>query len=133
LYPIATGSGDQAIELPDVAADDDQEIGGGGGEADKINLVPDGTATREKGANDSEEREKSTTVVTGGGGGGVGGEAQQEEAERARKDAQEAAVPEKLQDDDKLQEIWYERWFFKVFPKLKRGECACVCGWGRGE
>ena len=114
LYPIATGSGDQAIELPDVAADDEtQEISGG--EADKVNLVPDDSATREKGANDAEEREKSTVVTDGGGGG-----AQQEETERAR-DAQEAAVPEKLQDDDKLQEIWYKRWFFKFFPQLKRG------------
>ena len=117
MYPIATGSGDQAIELPDVAADDSQEIDGGG-EADKVNLVPtDDTATREKGVNDSEGREKSTVVTDGGGGG-----AQEEETERAR-DAQEAAVPEKLQDDDKLKEIWYKRWFFKIFPQLKRGRC----------
>ena len=122
LYPIATGSEDQAIELPDVAADDSQEIDGG--EADKVNLVPtDDTATREKGANDSEAREKSTVVTDGGGGG-----AQGEETERAR-DAQEAAVPEKLQDDDKLQEIWYKRWFFKVFPQLKIGRWLCGCMW----
>ena len=122
LYPIATGSEDQAIELPDVAADDSQEINGG--EADKVNLVPtDDTATREKGANDSQGREKSTVVTDGGSGG-----AQGEETERAR-DAQEAAVPEKLQDDDKLQEIWYKRWFFKAFPQLKRGRWVDACGW----
>lgn len=122
MYPIATGSEDQAIELLDVAADDSQEIDGG--EADKVNLVPtDDTATREKGANDSQGREKSTVVTDGGSGG-----AQGEETERAR-DAQEAAVPEKLQDDDKLQEIWYKRWFFKAFPQLKRGRWVDACGW----
>lgn len=35
--------------------------------------------------------------------------------------ASEAAVPEKLQDDDQFAEIWYKRWFFKVFPQLRRG------------
>ena len=113
MYPIATGSGDQAIELLDIAGDDHQEIG----EAEKANLVPASTATGEDGDNGSEEREKCTVANSG---------PQQEEAERA-KDAQEAAVPEKLQDDDQIAEIWYKRWFFKLFPKLKRGVCVCVC------
>ena len=39
-----------------------------------------------------------------------------------------AAVPEKLTDEDKFAEIWYERWFFKIFPQLKRG--TWLCGWG---
>ena len=113
LYPIATGSGDQAIELPDVAGDDHQEID----EAEKANLVPANTTTGEKGANNSEEREKPMVADSG---------LQQEEAGRA-KEAQEAAVPEKLQDDDQLAEIWYKRWFFKFFPKLRKGRCVCVC------
>ena len=36
-------------------------------------------------------------------------------------EAQEAAVPEKLEDDDQFAEIWYKRWFFKVVPLLRRG------------
>ena len=36
-------------------------------------------------------------------------------------EAQEAAVPEKLQDEDQFAEIWYKRWFFTVFPLLRRG------------
>ena len=105
LYPIATGSGDQATELPDVVGDDNQEIR-------KANLVPPNTTTGEKGATDSEEREKPMVADSG---------SQQEEAGRA-KEAQEAAVPEKLQNDDQ----WYKRWFFKLFPKLRKGV------WGGG-
>ena len=110
LYPIATGSEDLAVELPDIAGGDGdtQEISG----AEKANLVPTDTATGEKGASDSDEREKpaaATDVDSGG--------PQQEEA-------REAAVPEKLQDDDQLKEIWYKRWFFKVFPMLRRGGCV---------
>ena len=37
---------------------------------------------------------------------------------------QEAAVTEKLQDEDQFAEIWYKRWFFAVFPQLRRGECV---------
>ena len=37
---------------------------------------------------------------------------------------QEAAAPEKLQDEDQFAEIWYKRWFFAVFPQLRRGECV---------
>ena len=40
-------------------------------------------------------------------------------------EAQEAAVPEKLQDEDQFAEIWYKRWFFTVFPMLRRGVWMC--------
>lgn len=30
-------------------------------------------------------------------------------------------VPEKLQDEDQFSEVWYKRWFFTVFPFLRRG------------
>jgi hypothetical protein len=40
-----------------------------------------------------------------------------------------ASVSEKLQDEDKFAEIWYERWFFKAFPQLKRGRGVCVYVW----
>ena len=36
-----------------------------------------------------------------------------------------AAVSEKLTDEDEFAEIWYERWFFKIFPQLKRGRWLC--------
>ena len=35
-----------------------------------------------------------------------------------------AAAPEKLQDEDQFAEIWYKRWFFKLFPMLRRGGCV---------
>ncbi len=113
LYPIATGSGDQAIELLDVAVDDSQGIS----DAEKANLVPTDTttggSTEEKG---TEKREKPPMADSG---------PQQEEV-GGGKETQVAAVPEKLQDDDQLAEIWYKRWFFTLFPNLKRGVCVCV-------
>ena len=36
-------------------------------------------------------------------------------------DEVQEAVPEKLQDDDQLAEIWYKRLFFTILPQLRRG------------
>ena len=91
-------------------------------------MVPDdATAKEEKGATESEEREKPAVMVDDGGGGDTQQQQQQEEEAGRAKEAKEAAVPEKLQDDDQRTEIWYKRWFFKLFPKLRKGVCVCVC------
>ena len=111
MYPIATGNQEQSIELPDVAGDDHQETS----EAEKVNLVSAASGVEKNEGTDTAEREKPAT--SGPESGEVGRTAE----------VQEAAVPEKLQDDDQLKEIWYKRLLFKVFPKLMRGVCVCVC------
>ena len=111
MYLIATSSQDQAIELSVVTND---EVDG----AEKETLIPadsngDGADSQENGVTDSEEREN------------VAATAELQPGEVGGADKEQEAVPEKLQDDDRLAEIWYKRWFFKLFPKLRRGLLVC--------
>lgn len=114
LYPIATGSGDEAIELPDIAADDSRGIS----DVEKTNLVPVDTTTGVSAEERGVEKREEPPVADS---------APQQEGAGGGKETPEGAVPEKLQDDDQLAEIWYKRWFFKFFPKLRRGVFVCVC------
>ena len=84
-------------------------------EGEKENLVSTASGVQDKTvASGSEEVDEPATVA------GTGHD------EAGTANAVQEDVPEKLQDDDQLKEIWYKRYFFKVFPQLRRGVCVYV-------